>query len=1032
MPRLNLPKLEEEVQRYWEEQDIFREVCRSRKGKGKKFYFLQGPPFTSGKAHIGHAWNHALKDFVLRYKTMQSYDVFRRAGWDMHGLPIEVKVEEEILKSRTKKDIEEFGVENFISECKKFAIRNMNSMTSQLKRLGAWLDWDDPYMTLDKRYMEGVWFGIKKAHEKNLLYEDEQVIHWCPRCETAVAGYEVKDEYKEVEDFSVYVKVQLKNRKEKILIWTTTPWTLPANVAIALHPHFDYVKVKFEEEELILVKERLEDTFGKSDEYEILEELKGKDLDGLEYLSILDIPIQKGIRHKIVMAPDLVTLDEGTGCVHMAPGHGEEDFEVGKTYGLEVLSPVDEKGKLTCEPYQGLYVGDANKIIIQDLEKSNALLREEKISHRYPHCWRCKSPLLLRSTRQWFLRVSKLRDKLIEKNKGIKWIPKHIGSGRFENWLMNARDWCISRQRYWNTPLPIWRCNCGNLEVIGRLEELKEKAIVDVDIDELDLHRPKIDEVKLRCEKCGAEMSRVRDVLDVWIDSGSASWAALNYPNNRELFSKLFPSDFITEGSDQTRGWFYSLLVTSIIAFDEIPYKRVLYHGFTLDSEGRKMSKSLGNVINPDEMIKRYGADTLRFYTLWVTAPWEDLRFSLEGINAIERMFNILWNSYEFAKRYMDLDEFSFSPGGYEPKLEVEDLWLLSRFNSLVKKVTQGMEKVHPHEVTREIHNFIVFELSRWYIKLVRERVWLEKEDESKKAVYHTLYMIFEGLSKLSAPISPHISEYIYRDLTKERSVHLQNWPTVDESKINKELEEQMLIAQEISECVKASREKAKIKLRWPIPRVMISLKKGVRIDKVKSIILRVSNAKELEIKSMDEELIARVNLSKVGPKFKQDAQKIQKLLEKTDARKLKEEIDEKKEVKVGGFVLKKEDLIFEKKLPSGIAKEEFKHGILYIDTKLSQSLYSEAMAKEVIRRIQEMRKELALNELEKVDVFIKCGKNFQPFVEDNKTFIEHETRGKIKFDNIPEEEGFKKIWGIEGEKIEITIIKKEKERSLK
>ncbi|MEM2918352.1 MAG: isoleucine--tRNA ligase [Candidatus Altiarchaeota archaeon] len=1017
MSYVDLPKLEEEVQKYWNSQKIFEEVCNSRKGK-KKFYFLQGPPFTSGKAHIGHAWNHALKDFVLRYKTMQGYDVFRRAGWDMHGLPIEVKVEEEVLKSKSKKDIEKFGIENFVSECKKFAIRNMQSMTSQLKRLGAWLDWDNPYMTLNRDYIESVWFGIKKAHEKNLLYEDIQVIHWCPRCETALAGYEAKDQYEEIEDFSIYVKVQLKGKEEKILIWTTTPWTLPANVAIALHPEFTYVRVKFKGEILILVKEMLEKALGKDAEYEILSEMSGQELDGLQYVQILDIPIQKGVDHRIVMAPNLVNLEEGTGCVHIAPGHGEEDFEVGKIYNLQVLSPVDEQGRLTAEPYKGINIRDANTLIIEDLKKKGTLLKEEKIYHRYPHCWRCKSPLILRTTKQWFLRVSRLVDSLIEKNKEISWVPKHIGSGRFENWLMNAKDWCISRQRYWNTPLPIWRCECGKTEVIGSIKELSEKSIEKIDIENLDLHRPSIDKVKLRCPSCNKEMFRVKDVLDVWIDSGSASWACLAYPKEKKLFEELFPADFITEGSDQTRGWFYSLLVSSVIAFDRVPYKRVLYHGFTLDAEGRKMSKSLGNVIDPDEIIKEYGADILRFYTLWATVPWEDLKFSLKGVATIEKIFNILLNSFEFAIRYMELDKFEFS-SSYKPKLEVEDRWILSRFNSLIEKVTDSMENLYPHEVTRELANFIVFELSRIYIKLIRERVWTEKNKETKIAAYHTLYEIFTGLSKLLAPIAPHISEFIYREMTNEKSVHLTNWPVSKKEEIDKELENEMETAKEIMEAVKSARQKAKIKLRWPIARIVLSLKKDSKIKNVKGIILRSCNAKRIEEKTLEEEVVAKPNFSFIGPKFKDKSKLIAEELKKLDGKKIKKEIETKGKVKILNFTLEKNDLIFETKMPSDLIAEEFSKGVVYIDSKISDELYSEAMAREVIRRVQEMRKELNLNELQRVDISIECDNEFTKFIGENKSFIERETRTLItekKFD------GFSKNWKIEGKDLRITI----------
>lgn len=1020
MPRLNLPKIEKEVQEYWKQKNIFNEMVELRKG-GKKFYFCQGPPFTSGQAHIGHAWNHVLKDLVLRYKTMNGFDVYRRAGWDMHGLPIEVKVEEKVLGSRTKKEIEEYGIENFISECKKFAIKNMNNMTSQLQRLGAWLDWDNPYMTIDKKYMESVWFGIKKAYEKNLLYEDEQVIHWCPRCETAVAGYEVRDEYKEISDYSIYVKVKLKGKKnESLLIWTTTPWTLPANTSIAVNPEFNYVRVKVGNEIFILVKDRIDDTF--QEEYEILEEFKGKKLEGLEYYPILEISLQKNIPHRIVIAPAIVTLDEGTGCVHIAPGHGEEDFMVGKEHNLASLSPVDESGKFTIEPYKGIYVRDANSVIINDLKESGRLLREEKIFHRYPHCWRCKTPLILRSTKQWFLAVSRIRDRLLEKNREIEWIPEWIGTGRFENWLMNARDWCISRQRYWNTPLPIWRCECGEIEVIDSLKELSEKSVKEINTETLDLHRPQIDKVKLKC-KCGKEMSRVKDVIDVWFDSGSASWANLEYPHKKEKFKELFPADFITEGSDQTRGWFYSLLVGSVIAFDKIPYKRVLYHGFTLDAEGRKMSKSLGNVVDPIDVIEKYGADVLRFYMLWATVPWEDLYFSLDGVKEIERMFNILWNVYSFSETYMKLDNFNLDRE-YELKLETEDRYILSRFNSLINDSTDAMERIYPHEFCRSINDFIL-ELSRFYIKIIRDRVWIEGDDPRKISVYFTLHKILTGLSLIMAPVTPHLSEYIYRELTNERSVHFMDWLIYDEKFIDKKLEEDMKILQQIVECVNSARQRSGIKLRWPISRVVISIKEDFDLKPFENIILKACNSKNLEIKDITAGLVVKPNLSILGPRFKKDAQKIFNKLKSVDASEVKDSIEKTGEFRIDKFILKKDDLIFEKKIQEGIIAEEFEKGTVYIDSELSPSLFSEAMAREVIRRIQEMRKELDLEELKIVDISIKCDKQFEKFVKDNKEYIERETRSKIGIGKgKAKKKGYEREWNIEKNDVLITILK--------
>jgi len=1006
---LDLPKLEERIQEYWEKNNIYKELVEERRS-GPKFYFCQGPPFTSGHAHIGHAWNHAIKDSIIRYKSMQGFNVFRRAGWDMHGLPTEVKVEEEVLGSRTKKDIEEYGIENFIQECKKYSIKNMNQMTKQLKRLGVWLDWDDPYQTLDPRYMEGVWFCIKRAHEKGLLYSDNRVIHWCPRCETAMSGYEVRDEYRNVTDPSIYVKAKLKGRDEFIIIWTTTPWTLPANTAIAAHPEFDYTKVKLGNEILILAKERIHVI---EEEYEILSELKGKELDGIEYEPMLNIPAQKEIKHRVVMAPGLVTVDDGSGLVHIAPGHGEEDFEVGKEHGLDSLSPVDDSGRFTIDAYKGTYVRDANSAIIKDLQGSGNLYREEKVTHPYPHCWRCKTPLLMRSTPQWFLAVSKIRDKLLKKNKEVEWIPEWIGSGRFENWLQNVKDWCISRQRYWNTPLPIWKCSCGEITVIGGIEELCQKSLQNLNPGNIDLHMPGIDSVKLKCS-CGKEMSRVRDVMDVWLDSGCASWANLGYPNREERFKKLFPADFITEGSDQTRGWFYSLLVSSVIAFDEIAYKRVLYHGFTLDSEGRKMSKSLGNVVEPLDVANKYGADILRFYMLSATVPWEDLRFSLESLSAVDRTARILWNTVIFAQTYMNLDKFK-SKREFKSEFEIEDLWLLSRFNSLILEVTDAIERYYLHEACRLLNDFIL-ELSRWYIKLIRDRVWIDGDNPRKMSVYVTLHEVLTGLAVLMAPITPHLSEEIYRNMTGDRSVHLLKWPLAQEGKIDKVLEDEMLTAQRIAECVKAARQKSGIKLRWPISRVIVAPKEKLGLSRVEDIILKACNAKELRMEELKTETIVKPNLPVLGPRLKDEMEEFIKELGNVKP----EGIEDKEEIQIGRFTVNANELIFETRISEDLVAEEFEQGVVYIDSMLDETLISEAMAREVIRRIQQMRKELNLEELKQISVKIECDEGFKSHILNNKEFIQKETRSSISPGGG---KGFLKDWEIEGERVTIIII---------
>jgi len=1044
MDTLNIKAIEEEISAYWKKHDIEKKF-KEKNSKKQKFYFCQGPPFTSGEAHLGHAWNHVIKDAIIRFKTAQGFDVFKRAGWDMHGLPIEVKVEN-ALNIKNKKEINAFGIDKFIDECRNFSVKNMQSMTMQLKSLAVWLDWDNPYQTINIDYMESVWYGIKKAYDKGLLYEKERVIHWCPRCETAMAGYEVTDGYKEVTDNSVYVKVKIKpkNREKEeldekfIIIWTTTPWTLPANVAIAVHPEYEYVLLEHAGEKLICAKDAISRIFGsdennvknvKNGNIKILETFKGCELEGLEYESILNMPIQESINHRIVLAKNLVTSTEGSGCVHIAPGHGEEDAEIGRIYGLVSPSPVDESGKFNIQPYLGINVRDANQIIINDLKKCGKLLKEEKITHTYPHCWRCKTPLILRKTKQWFLAVSKIKDNLISENKAIEWIPSFIGHGgnsRFENWLQNAEDWCISRQRYWNTPLPVWKCSeCENIEVIGSIDELKSMSGVS---EIKDLHKNTVDRIEIKCNKCGRQMKRVIDVMDVWLDSGSASWANIGYPKNKDAL-KIFPIDFITEGSDQTRGWFYSLLVLGVIVFNKAPYKKVLYHGFTLDEKGQKMSKSLGNVISHLDVLKKYGVDVFRFYVLTPT-PWEDLKFSWKDVEESEKTLNILLNAYNFTKKYAEIDNYIFNKKSREKcvKFEIEDLWIISRINFLVKKSIEELENAHVHEVVKLINEFIN-DLSRWYIKIIRDRAWIYTGNESKESAYYTLHYVLRKLIGIMCFIVPHLSEFIYINLfaksENELSIHLTDLVSYEENFINKELENKFEIVKEVTNAVLSLREKAKIKLRWPVKEIKISLTEKIDLSEVEPIIKKLCNAEHILYEKEKFKIKVKVNYASLGKKFREKTNEVVKDLNKVETEILKNEIEKNKKILINGNEITKEDIIFETVLPEGVIAEKFNYGVLYLNTQIDENLYKKAMGREVIRRIQEMRKEINLNELEVRECFIECSDKMRKYIEENKAYIEIETRTKINFGAGKGEESYEKEWEIENEKIKFFVNKK-------
>lgn len=1025
------PKLIEEwIQNFWTRNNIYEKTKKMRRDN-PKFSFLDGPPYCSGRIHLGTAWNKIIKDAFLRFKSMSGFNVRRQAGWDAHGLPIEHKVEG-ILGIKSKKEIEDkIGIENFVKKCREFAIKNKEVMTKQFERLGVWMDWDRPYITFDNRYIESCWWTLKKAHEKDLLINDLRVITWCPRCETALALAEI--DYKNKEDPSIYVKFPIKSN-EYILVWTTTPWTLPANMAVCVHPDFDYAYVRVDSETYI-VAERLVGTLFEDHDHKILKVVKGSDLLGLEYKHPLleEIPAQAEFKHSILLG-EHVTLTEGTGCVHTAPGHGPDDFEIGKRYGLPIFCPVDDAGTFKDEAgkYRGEFVKEADKRIIEDLKAKNLLFRQETIVHRYGFCWRCKTPIIYLATKQWFLKISAIKERMLDEVDEIGWIPSWAGESRFKNWVENARDWTISRQRYWGIPIPIWICDdCSDMVVVGSIEELKKLALAKPQGDFI--HRPDVDEITIRCG-CGGVMKRVPDVLDVWIDSGVAGWASLYYPQEKELFEEWYPYDFITEGHDQTRGWFYSQLGCGIISFDESPYKRVLMHGFTLDEEGRKMSKSLGNVVEPEEVIAEYGADVLRFYLLWANKPWEDLRFNWDEVKTVNKMFNILWNVYVFATTYMAID--NFDPSCFDQSIErLEDKWILSRVNSLAKVVTDAFDSLHLHKATREIHNFILEDLSRWYIRLIRGRTWIEKEDPDKLAAYFSLYNVMELLIIIMAPIVPHITEEIYQNMVRgvkedaPESVHMEGW-SFSEELIQKDLEEDMDIVRDIIEACARARDAAKYKLRWPVSEtVVVSEDKSIldAVESLKHVIAEQANTKDVIASGEFEDLKikAKPNLKTLGPKLRGDVPKVALKLDETDGKTIIEKLDAegKYVIKIENKIveLAPEDILFETELPKDIVSADFNGGSVFVNTKITKEILSEAMARELIRRIQDMRKDLDLDVEANIHVFVQCEDEFKELIKSLSDFISHEVRAE-KFVFGVGEGDYTKKWDIENQKVVVTI----------
>ena len=1040
--------LENKIQRFWQEQNIYDKTSKLRENK-PRYSFLDGPPYCSGRIHLGTAWNKTIKDAFLRYKSMSGYSLRRQAGWDTHGLPIEHKVEQ-LLEIKSKQEIEEkYGIDNFVEKCKEFAIKNKEDMTEQFKSMGIWMDWEDPYVTYDNSYMESCWWTLKKADERDLLVQDKRVITWCPQCETALANAEI--EYDEIQDPSIYVKFELVNQEfdvpSYVLIWTTTPWTIPANMAVSVHPEFEYSYIKVSDDEgkqeILLMATGLIDSLFEEDQYEIIKTVTGESLDGLEYLHPLreEVPLQAEFSHRIILG-DHVTLEDGTGCVHTAPGHGPEDYEVGVKNGIEVFCPVGENGCYTEEAgkYADCGVKDANPEITHDLYHNGALLKEGTIDHRVGLCWRCKTPIIYIATKQWFIKVTEIKDQMLEQVDAVEWVPSWAGESRFKDWVSNARDWTISRQRYWGIPIPIWTCEeCDSKVVVGSKQELKELSGDDTLTGDF-VHRPHVDNITIPCE-CGHDMHRVPDVLDVWIDSGVAGWAALHYPQDpSENFEDWFPYDFITEGHDQTRGWFYSQLGLGVAAFGKAPYKKVLMHGFTLDDKGQKMSKSIGNVVSPEEVIEKYSADTLRFYLLDANKPWDDLKFNWDEVQNSSKLFNILWNVYYFSTTYMSLDNFDPTAHNKEDlTFRQEDLWIRSRVNTLIKSVSEDIESLVFNRATEKITEFVLEDLSRWYVRLIRGRTWVESDDPDKLGAYYTLYYTLKDLIRVLAPIAPHVTEEIYQNLVRgvecdaPESVHMLDWE-YDETEIDTDLEENMTHIRDILEASAHARDVARFKLRWPVQNITVVTEDDAvktAITSLESVLLEQANSKKVTIETELENaiVIAKPNMSILGPKLRGDLGRVKKYFEQddVDAGIILDEVTQNGEYTIHfddkDITLVEEEILFEKDVPENLVSCDFEGGSVYVDTEVTPEIYSEAMTRELIRRIQDMRKDLDLNVEANIQVIVECSEEFKDAVLPHQDYISNEVRtANLEFDDISSDEGYTKEWKIEEEQLRIFI----------
>lgn len=973
-------ELEGEVRRFWDEEQIYAGV-RALHAHDPPFFFVDGPPYTTGHIHLGTAWNKIIKDAVLRHVRMRGRHVIDRAGYDMHGLPIEVQVEKQ-LGFVSKKEIEAYGIGSFIEECRRFAIANRELMSEQFRALGVWLDFENPYQTVTPDYIEAAWWALKRADEKGMLDLGHRVVNWCPRCETAIADAEV--EYWDERDPSVFVKFPIEGKEnEYLVIWTTTPWTLPANVAVAVHPELVYARVRAVRngvDEILVIAEDLVAPVlkrGRYQEFAVLDRRPGTELVGWTYRSPLEnlIETQRSMPHRVVEA-DFVTL-ENTGLVHIAPGHGWDDYLVGVREGLPFLCPVDEAGVFTCDAgaFAGRPVREANGEVLEAL--GDHLLAKAQVVHRYGHCWRCKTPIIFRATSQWFLRIPEVKEEMLDAIEKVNWYPDWAGSARFHDWVKDARDWCISRQRYWGIPIPVWVCpSCSARRVVGTIAELETLSGQLVP----DPHRPFVDAVTIPCA-CGGTMRRVGDIFDVWFDSAVASWATLGFPGRLEAFEELWPADFIAEGQDQTRGWFYSQLGASTFAFGRAPYKAVLMHGFALDAEGRKMSKSLGNVVAPSEVVEKVGVDVLRLYVLSANAPWDDLKFNWDGIKTVSRTVNILWNVYRFPLPYMLLDDFSpeaDADGTYGAayvhrrcgSMPVEDRFIISRVNTLAHQCANDLADYQLHRVVRELLGFVLEDLSRWYIQLVRPRMWLEGEDVGKRDAYETLYYVLRRLLTVLAPFAPHIAEACYRNLRLEGdpiSVHMLAWPEGNSDLVDGVLERATHLVRSFDDAVQNARQAGRRKLRWPVRQVVVVTgddEVEAAITGQNPVCRSRANAREVVVVRGAWDRIgwrAEPVMKALGPLFGREAPAVKALVEAADGTALRAALERDGKVVLGEFTLEAAQLVFHEALPEGVFSAPMENATVYVDIALDDDLEGEGYAREVTRRIQEMRRQLDL-----------------------------------------------------------------------
>lgn len=1034
---LDFIQREKEIIAFWKENDIFKKSIDARKD-GEVFTFYDGPPTANGLPHIGHILTRSVKDIIPRYKTMKGYKVLRKAGWDTHGLPVELEIEKKLSISG-KPQIEKYGVEPFIKECKDSVFKYESLWEDMSERVGYWADMKNPYVTYHNEYIESVWWALKQIWDKGLLYKGHKIVPYCPRCGTSLSSHEVAQGYKDVKDKSAFAKFLIKGTtNEYLLAWTTTPWTLPSNVALTVNADEEYAKVELNGEKYILAEALISKVFGAEEKPVILEKFKGEKIKGMEYEPLFDYA-QNMLENKkayYVVCDSYVTLTDGTGIVHCAPAFGEDDARVGRDNDLPFVQLVDEEGKFLPEvqEWAGMFVKDADIEIIKKLKAENKLLKAENYEHSYPFCWRCDTPLLYYARNTWFIAMTKVRDNLVKNNNTVNWFPDNIKQGRFGNFLENVIDWGLSRERYWGTPLPIWECDCGHREIVGSIKQLKEMS--NDCPENIELHKPYIDNVHLNCPKCSGKMKRVSEVIDCWFDSGCMPFAQWHYPfENKEIFDENFPADFISEAIDQTRGWFYTLMAISTILFDKAPYKNVIVLGHVQDKDGKKMSKSKGNAIEPWEILEKQGADAVRWYFYTNSSPWLPNRFYEEAVNEGQRKFmGTLWNTYAFFVLYANIDE--FNPKNYNleyEKLTPIDKWILSKLNTLIKFIDDGLQAYKLTETSRALLSF-VDDLSNWYVRRSRERFWGKDMPQDKINAYMTLYTVLTTVTKLTAPFTPFIAESIYQNLVKKidenapESVHLCDYPICNEKFIDKQLEKDIETVLSIVVAGRAARNSANIKNRQPIGNMYI--KSNDKLDKAYLDIVKDElNIKNVEFKDDISEFTSytfKPQLRTLGKKYGKLIPAISNYLKEQDGNKLMNELKTNSSIKFTieneNIELLEEDVLIDVAKMDGFVSETEKNVAIVLDTNLTEELLEEGFIREIISKIQTMRKEAGFEVLDRIEVIYANNLKLAKIINKNENQIKEE----VLADSISEnaKEGYTKEWNINGENLTLTVVK--------